>query len=92
MTVDNALLLLEARGHGHDEACLQMNAAETEDLGEYSPRIGEEAPPLKKTGEKSKIHLMGPTQYLSALSKCSTELQTHVSLAARSSMSLFRAR
>ena len=89
MPVDNALWILEARDYGHDEPCLQMNA-ETEALGEYSPRIGEEAPHLKKTGAKSKIHLMGPTQYLSALSKCSTELQTHVSLGARSSISLFR--
>lgn len=59
---------------------MQANAAEREALGEYSPCIGEEAPPLKKAGpQKSKIHLMGPSQYLSALGKCSAELETHVS-------------
>ena len=59
---------------------MQTTAAEKQALGEYSPRVGEEVPPLKHAApEKSKVHLMGPTQYLSALGKCADELETQVS-------------
>jgi hypothetical protein len=59
---------------------MQTTAAEEQALGEYSPRVGDEAPPLKHASpEKSKVHLMGPTQYLSALGKCAAELETQVS-------------
>lgn len=60
--------------------CGQLTTNEEAALGQYSPRLGEKAPSLKPAApEESKIHLMAPTQYLGALSKCAVELETQVS-------------
>ena len=46
---------------------------------EYSPRAGEQAPRVETaTPPKSKVHLMGPTQYLGALKKVAADFETLV--------------